>query len=438
MRSHAETCSIYRQGGGLSSPAIVYKIPMVERSAIVEQWRSRQDATAVLATLVRVEGSSYRRPGARMYIHSTGSVGAISGGCLEGEVSRKAAWITRNGPAVERYSTLFDEILDETNSLDTREIPYGLGCGGVIHVLMEPVASPETDAMLRALEAALRGETLYSATVLPSAAQDSIPLARVIVREDESIFFASSHLNAEAKAHLASLERIGNESNTISMSLDVEEREVFLEPILPSQRLVIFGAGDDARPLVNMAHLLGWHVAVADGRAWLAQAARFPGAEQVLTLTENAANIEELHLSVRDAVAMLTHSFDQDKNLLRKLLPLELRYLGLLGARHRSRLLLTEVASQLGWKPEECLRHVHAPIGLDLGGDSPEAVALAIISEIQAALFQKSAVSRGMSEEDFLTAPDRPYIPAQCPLDPPRQAQQAPDPIHTIHAETSY
>ncbi|MGB8481151.1 MAG: XdhC family protein [Acidobacteriaceae bacterium] len=406
---------------------------MVERSAIIEQWRSRQDDTAVLATLVRVEGSSYRRPGARMYIHSTGSVGAISGGCLEGEVTRKAAWIARNGPAIKRYSTLFDEILDETNSLDTREIPYGLGCGGVIHVLMEPVASPETDAMLRALEAAEHGETLYSATVLPSAAQDSIPLARVIVREDESIFFASSHLNAEAKAHLASLERIGNEANTIFMSLDIEERNVFLEPIMPPQRLVIFGAGDDARPLVRVANLLGWRVIVADGRAWLAQAARFPDAERVLALTENAANIEELHLSDRDAVALLTHSFEQDRNLLGKLLPLDLRYLGLLGARHRSRLLLTEAAARLGWSPEEALHRVHAPIGLDLGGDSPEAVALAILAEIQAALHHKTAISRGMSTEDLLAVPDRPYIPVQCPLD---NSPASPETIHAV--ETSH
>ena len=407
---------------------------MAERSAIVEQWRNRQDDTAVLATLVRVEGSSYRRPGARMYIHSTGSVGAISGGCLEGEVARKAAWITRKGPAVEKYSTLFDEILDETNSLDTREIPYGLGCGGVIHVLMEPVASPETEAMLRALEAAQRGETLYSATVLPSAAQDSIPLARVIVREDESIFFASSHLNAEAKAHLASLERIGNEANTIFMSLDIEERNVFLEPIMPPQRLVIFGAGDDARPLVNMAHLLGWHVAVADGRGWLAQIARFPDAEQVLTLTENAANIEELRLSVRDAVALLSHSFEQDRNLLGKLLPLDLRYLGLLGARHRSRLLLTEAASRLGWSPEEALRRVHAPIGLDLGGDGPEAVALAILAEMQAVLQQKTAISRRMSTEDFLAVPERAYVPVQCSLESP-PSQESSDSVHAV--ETS-
>ena len=405
---------------------------MVERSAIVEQWRNRQDDTAVLATLVRVEGSSYRRPGARMYIHSTGSVGAISGGCLEGEVSRKAAWIARSGPAVERYSTLFDEILDENNLLDTREIPYGLGCGGVMDVLLEPAASPETNAMLRALEAAERGENLYAATVLPSAALEGLPFARVILRHDKTIFFASSDLDSEVVSRLASLASAAGEANTVSIALANETREVFLEPVLPPQRLVVFGAGDDARPLVRMANLLGWRVTVADGRAWLAQPSRFPEAERVLTLSENAANFKQLALSDRDAVALLTHSFEQDRNLLSKLLPLDLCYLGLLGARHRSRLLLTEAASRLGWSPEQALHRVHAPIGLDLGGDSPEAVAVAILAEIQAALHQKTAISRSMSTEDFLAVPDRPYIPVQCSLDSLRRPQESSDPVHAV------
>ena len=405
---------------------------MVERSAIVEQWHNRQDDTAVLATLVRVAGSSYRRPGARMYIHSTGFVGGISGGCLEGEVSRKAAWITRSGAAVERYSTLFDEILDENNSLDTREIPYGLGCGGIMDVLLEPVGSPETSAMLRALKAAEGGESLYAGTVLPSAA-DQVPwFARVILRHDKTIFFASSGLDAETLAKLASLAIGTGEANTVSISLADETREVFLEPVLPSQRLIIFGAGDDARPLVRMANLLGWRVTVADGRAWLAQASRFPEAEYVLALSENEANLEQLALSDRDAVALLTHSFEQDRNLLGKLLPLELRYLGLLGARHRSRLLLTEAASRFGWSTEGALHRVHAPIGLDLGGDSPEAVALAILAEIQSALHQKPAISRGMSMEDFLAVPDRPYIPVQCSLDSPQRPQESSDPVHVV------
>jgi xanthine dehydrogenase accessory factor len=173
---------------------------------------------------------------------------------------------------------------------------------------------------------------------------------------------------------------------------------------------------------------------VADGRAWLAQAARFPEAAQVLVLGENAANIDELHLTDGDAVVMLTHSFDQDKNLLRKLLPLELRYFGLLGARHRSRILLTEVAAQLGWTPEESLRRVHAPVGLNLGGDSPEAVALAILAEIQAVLHGKNATTCGMSEEEFHAAPEHAYVPQQCPVDLPRRALQSSDAVHPAHA----
>ena len=114
------------------------------------------------------------------------------------------------------------------------------------------------------------------------------------------------------------------------------------------------------------------------------------------------------------------------------MLPLNLRYLGLLGARHRSRLLLTEAASQLGWSPEQALQRVHAPVGLDLGGDTPEAVALAILAEIQAALHQKTAISRGMSTEDFLAAPNRPYIPVQCSLDPAQPTLQSHDRVHAI------
>ena len=115
-----------------------------------------------------------------------------------------------------------------TTSLEARDIPYGLGCGGVLDVLLEPVVSSEASAMLRALEAAQRGETLFSATVLPSSARNGLRLARVTVREDGALVFASSHLDAETRAHLASMARIGNEAKTVSISLVDEERNVFL------------------------------------------------------------------------------------------------------------------------------------------------------------------------------------------------------------------
>ncbi len=122
---------------------------MMDRRRICRLW-DRGDASA-LVTLVRVEGSSYRRVGARLLIASNGDyAGSVSGGCLEAEVIRKAQWMVRSGRAVvERYSTLFD---------DTAEIPYGLGCGGTVDLLIEPAQTPECIALIGAVQASLRGE----------------------------------------------------------------------------------------------------------------------------------------------------------------------------------------------------------------------------------------------------------------------------------------
>lgn len=400
---------------------------MIERGEIVKLWRSRRDSSGVLVSLVRVEGSSYRRPGARMYVQGRTYAGSISGGCLEGDIVRKAAWLTRRGAGVERYSTRFDNPFDDSSSNadgsgsigsefgTSGDIPYGLGCGGVMYVLLEPVAAPETEAFLLALEAAQNGKTFACATVLPDGLRSTF--ARMILDENGEIFFASASLDPASLTHLSTLARALNSTETAFTSYRDGTCNVFLEPILPPQRLIIFGAGEDARPLSRMAHLMGWRIAVADGRASLAQPARFPEADQVLVLGGGKRDLDALQFGSRDAVAILTHSFDQDRNLLPQLLPLDLRYLGLLGARHRSQLLLTQAARQLGWAPEECLRRVHAPMGLDLGGDSPEAVALTVIAEIQSVLHEKSVVSRRMSQESLQAAPARRYVPAQCPLD---------------------
>src|SRR5277367_2303690 len=133
---------------------------MVDRRRIVRQWR--QGAAKALATLVRVEGSSYRRPGAHLLIGADGEyAGTISGGCLETEVVRKAAWMVRDGAVVERYSTLFD---------DTAEVPFGLGCGGVVDLLVEPVGTPECLALIDAMGVSLRGEAATVVSWLPEAA----------------------------------------------------------------------------------------------------------------------------------------------------------------------------------------------------------------------------------------------------------------------------
>ena len=340
---------------------------MRERRKILELWR--RGKAAALVTLVRVEGSSYRRVGARLLVGVDGEyAGSISGGCLEAEVVKKAAWMTRSGAVVVRYSTLFD---------DTAEVPYGLGCGGTVDLLIEPAGTPEFEALMEALEGSLRGEERRVVTFLPE--------------------------NGSALKRVIGGSAVGG----------------FEEWIEAPQRLFVFGAGDDAQPVVEMAALLGWNVTVVDGRAQWARTERFRQAVSVVA-AEAFEELGALRIGARDAAVVMSHSYEQDRNWLSGLLPLEPRYLGLLGARHRSALLVSETAGRLGWSVERACNGLFAPVGLDLGGDGAEAIALAIVAEIQACCEGKLGVSRRMTEElveeQIARGGASRYLQAQCAL----------------------
>jgi len=372
---------------------------MMERRQIVRLWQ--QGNATVLVTLVQAAGSSYRRPGARLLLGTKGEyAGTISGGCLETEVVRKAAWLVREGAVVQRYSTMFD---------DTAEVPFGLGCGGVVDLLLEPVDTPECRALMSALEHALAGE---EATVLTWLPREGRKLARAVLSASGDYTFASSELTEPELVEARSSVLRQNDVNNAT-------EEIFVERIAAPQRLFVLGAGDDAKPLVNMGALLGWSVTVMDGRTHLTRAERFPGAEHLVTVTSPSADL--LGIRPQDAVVLMTHSYEQDRELLAAVLPLRPRYLGLLGARHRSSLLLSEVAEKLGRTVAACCEEVYAPVGLDLGGDGPEAIALAVISEVQACCMGKLGTSRRLSVEDVVRhlregGASR-YLHAPCALD---------------------
>jgi xanthine dehydrogenase accessory factor len=351
---------------------------MMDRRQIAELWR--QSTPSALITLVRAEGSSYRLPGARLLVALGGAhAGTISGGCLEAEVLRKAAWMVRDGAVVERYSTLFD---------DTAQVPYGLGCGGIVDLLLEPTNTPECAVLIEAIESSLHGEPATVVTWLPDPVAGK-PLRRAVLTADGRVVFASENLEAKKLAC----------ASTLDPNREYEGR--FVEQLLPPQRLVVLGAGEDAKPLVKMASLLGWRVLVADGRAQLARAERFPEAERVAQLTgpSNQA-IAQLGVRSDDAVVLMTHSYEQDRDLLAAVLKIAPRYLGLLGARHRSSLLVSEAAAITGLTVADCCARLYAPVGLDLGGDGPEAIALAVIAEAQACCMGKLGASRRLSAED--------------------------------------
>lgn len=348
---------------------------MREHREIVRQWQ--QGGSAVLVTLVRAEGSSYRKPGAHLLLEASGAyAGAISGGCLEAEVVRKAMWMVREGAVVERYSTMFD---------DTADAPFGLGCGGVLDLLLEPADTAECRALMAAIEKALLGQEATVLTWLPSEGRE---LMRALLTAGGDFAFASDGLSeSELVAARSEVLRGG--------SVEGAREGIFVERLLAPQRLFVLGAGDDAKPLVSMAALLGWSVTVADGRAQLARAGRFPEAERVVV-----GQADELGIRASDAVVVMTHSYEQDRAMLASVLPIGPRYLGLLGARHRSSFLISEAAAQIGWTVAECCSRLYAPVGLDLGGDGPEAIALAVIAEAQACCMGRRGMSRRLSAKD--------------------------------------
>jgi xanthine dehydrogenase accessory factor len=344
---------------------------MVDRRRIVRLWGA--GGAQALVTLVRVEGSSYRRPGAHLLIGAAGEcAGSISGGCLEADVVRRAVWMVRAGAVVERYSTLFD---------DTAEVPFGLGCGGVVDLLLEPAETAECRALLAAMEASLGGRETCIATWLPARER---PLRRAVIAVDGAVVFRSAGLDAgdldAIAAHFAA-----------PVACD---SDVYVETLSAPQRLFVLGAGEDAKPVVTMASLLGWSVTVVDGRAQLARAERFAEAERVLA----TASVAELRAA--DAVVVMTHSYEQDRAFLAGALASDAGYIGLLGAVHRSSLLIGEAATQLGRSVAECCERVWAPVGMDLGGDGAEAIALAVVAEVQAWRQGRLGASRRLSAED--------------------------------------
>ena len=389
---------------------------MADRRRIIRQWRD--GAASVLVTLVRAEGSSYRRPGAHLLIGPDGECsGSISGGCLEAEIVRKAAWMVHNGAIVERYSTLFD---------DTADIPYGLGCGGIVDLLLEPAGTPECRALLTAMEASLTGSASHIATWLP---KDGAPLRRAIFESGGSVIFASETLSEK---DFETARAVAADAN-IAAGVLPDETQIYLEHLSAPQRLIVLGAGEDAKPVVTLASLLGWRVVVADGRPQLARAVRFPEAEHVIALSATLP-LAELSLRANDAAVVMTHSYEQDRALLNQLLaPLRDRktqrkasseipsYIGLLGASHRSSLLISEVAASLGITIAECCAHVCAPVGLDLGGDGAEAIALALIAEVQAHIQGRLASSRKLTPArvagHIAQGGASRYLHAQCAFD---------------------
>lgn len=434
--------------------------------ALAKQVQS-QNVDAVLATVVRTEGSAYRRPGAMMLICADGrSVGMVSGGCLERHLIQRAFWLTRNGACVQVYQTgsaddrkasqhnnadplqaLFldapsasdisvddveasadsDRSINTTGLEDYAELEddfdadsmnFGLGCHGSVHVLFERLSAAipllDTIAQVRQSQQGLGVATLLKATPLESrnrnlsAKSDLACGTRFIIPVAE----VATNINVDNGNVLSDLaapitEQLQATVTTLSQQSGAKGRwqhvysedehfcyEWLVQYLLPPIHLLICGAGNDAMPLVQLAKMLDWRVSVIDSRAHYATRTRFMTADlvQVVPL-EDTQTLNEL--SQNAAVALMSHSLTQDRARLKALLTqpnLAWRYLGQLGPSYRTERLLTEIAQTLDTPKilQAGIEQLHYPIGYKLGGDGPEALALGIIAQISAVMYQQT------------------------------------------------
>ncbi len=342
---------------------------------------------ATLATVVRVEGSSYRLPGARMLVDAAGRrTGMVSGGCLESDVARRGRLLTADRPtAVVRYDASDDGTGEDA------AWGYALGCNGAIDVLIERL-TPGRDGGLAFVGACLRDRR--RAAVLHvfqvDGDLDVSPGTRLAVRDDGTVADDPAGLAGRfdaVRADAAECVRTG-ESATVVYATAGGRLHVLAEAVVPPVPVVIFGGGHDAVPLVAAAKGLGWHVTVCDRRAGHARADRFPRADAVVAAAaEDVAG--RVPLTADTVAVVMTHHYPEDHALLRLLLKSPARYVGVLGPRARTDRILADWAAAGERFTAEQLDRLHAPVGLDLGGDGSEAVALAVAAEILAAVSRR-------------------------------------------------
>jgi xanthine dehydrogenase accessory factor len=338
---------------------------------------------AILATVVDVVGSGYRRPGARMLIDANGyAVGTVSGGCLEADVLERAKKVLETGePTVITYDTTKGE-----NSV----FGLGMGCRGVVRILLEPI-SPLDEYSALLSEIVYNRQTVMTATLIADwAMKNSKNVGRRWVFDNKGVCLNLPDFMSKSKngGYFFALQKDiesalkQKKSFTKSYSTSFGELEFFVETLSPPLVLLIFGVGFDALPLVKFAKELGWRVTAIDHRPAYANAERLAEADEIIVSGAEDLS-DDLFADENSVAVVMTHNYDRDREILRRLLNSKCRYVGALGPKKRTERLLAEIGENFSW---EQLAKLHAPVGLDIGAESPVEIALAIVAEIQAVL----------------------------------------------------
>lgn len=353
---------------------------MKEFSSIVKEY-SKIDFSqrrAALATVVKVRGSSYRSPGARMLITDDGKwVGSISGGCLEGDALRKARHVmSSNRPMTVTYDTR-----EESN----QNLGIGLGCNGVIDVLIEPISHDGVNNPVDKFKEIISiNEPVAIATVFSSSNENLIGRKVIIPSTTET----SDTLTFAVKADLEMLfETKRSEAKTYEAGSDTFD--AFIELIQPTVSLIIFGGGFDARPVSQLAKSLGWDVTVTDECVAHIAPIFFPTADN-LSLCQRQFIDRDFSITAYTACVLMSHNYEYDRDVLKKLLRTETPYIGILGPRKRFDKMIVEFGKENIALTVDDHHRVHSPIGLDIGAEAPDEIAVSIIAEVQSKFANRS------------------------------------------------
>ncbi len=331
-----------------------------------------------VATVVKVSGSTYRRPGARVLMTADGSAtGLISGGCFESDLIERARKVIETGRAL---TVTFD-----TTSPDDLIFGLGLGCTGVAQILLEPLKGLSGQDHLNFIhQCVTEGRAGVLATVFRVEGLSDVSVGDTVMIEANT---HESNIENRQAVDVLAVEghSVFEEGVSRVCKIDCGEGslEALLELIPLPVILVIFGAGPDAVPLVRFAGGLGWKVMVIDKRPAYARPDRFPEADAVI-LCEPSDLSRHLSITSRTVVVIMSHHFETDLNFLKQVIVSESQYIGLLGPRAKAELLLQHLRDDGIVLTAEQMARIHSPVGLDLGAETPEEIALAVVSEIQA------------------------------------------------------
>lgn len=356
---------------------------MHEIISIIKAYQQAVDAgkKTALATVVHVEGSSYRRPGARMLITEDAEItGSISGGCLEGDAFRKALHVILSDKAMLVTYDTADE--------DDAKFGMGLGCQGVIQVLIEPLQGA-------------RGITIIDLLQKATASRQYASLITLFSMSDKkALQYGSCYLLTEKNECFGTLPVLSNEiidqeaksviqarrSSFKKYEIDQQEIIVFTELIQPPVSLVVLGAGNDVIPVVKMAEMLGWQSTVLDGRPMYASRERFPMPSCQVFHSKADQILERVQIDARTVFVLMSHNYNYDLSVLKSLLQYPVTYIGVLGPHKKMKMMMDELSEngiELTTAQKEA---IHGPVGLHIGAETAEEIAVSIIAEIQAKL----------------------------------------------------